>query len=60
MLILTFAGCSVVAHVFYVLLAQTLKRHLNSARRRQNVNRVVGASFIGLGLSLFTLKGRAA
>ncbi|OBS38858.1 lysine transporter LysE [Pseudomonas syringae pv. syringae] len=59
-LIVTFAGCSVVAHVFYVLLAQTLKRHLNSARRRQNVNRVFGASFIGLGLSLFTLKGRAA
>ncbi|KPW87062.1 Threonine/homoserine/homoserine lactone efflux protein [Pseudomonas congelans] len=59
-LIVTFAGCSVVAHVFYVLLAQTLKRHLNSARRRQNVNRVFGVSFIGLGLSLFTLKGRAA
>ncbi|MBI6721540.1 LysE family translocator [Pseudomonas syringae] len=59
-LIVTFAGCSVVAHIFYVLLAQTLKHHLNSARRRQNVNRVFGASFIGLGLSLFTLKGRAA
>lgn len=59
-LIVTFAGCSVVAHIFYALLAQTLKRHLNSARRRQNVNRVFGASFIGLGLSLFTLKGKAA
>ncbi|RMR15033.1 LysE family translocator [Pseudomonas syringae group genomosp. 3] len=59
-LIVTFAGCSVVAHAFYVLLAQKLKRHLNTARRRKNVNRVFGASFIGLGFSLFTLKGRAA
>lgn len=59
-LIVTFAGCWVVAHGFYELLAQTLKQHLSSARWRQNVNRVFGASFIGLGLSLFTLKGRAA
>ncbi|RMS10786.1 Lysine exporter protein LysE/YggA [Pseudomonas coronafaciens pv. coronafaciens] len=59
-LILTFAGCSMVAHAFYALLALRLKRHLNSARRRKYVNRVFGASFIGLGLSLFTLKGKAA
>lgn len=58
-LIATFAGCSVVAHVFYVVLAQTLKPVLTGVSRRKSVNRVFGASFIALGVSLFTLKGRS-
>jgi homoserine/homoserine lactone efflux protein len=59
-LIATFAGCSVAAHIFYVLLAQRLKRYLSSTPRQQAMNRLFGASFIGLGLSLFTLKNRTA
>jgi threonine/homoserine/homoserine lactone efflux protein len=57
-LIMTFAGCSVCAHVIYVVLAQMLKPILTAANRRKKVNSLFGASFIALGLSLFMLKGR--
>lgn len=57
-LIVTFAACSVIAHIIYVALAQILKPVLTAANKRKKINCIFGASFIALGLSLFTLKAR--
>lgn len=59
-LIFTFAGCSIVAHLFYALLAQTLKGYLSSPGRAKVLNRLFGVSFIGLGVSLLTIRGKVA
>ena len=59
-LIITFAGCSIVAHLFYALLAQTLKGYLATPARAKALNRLFGASFMGLGISLLTIRGKVA
>jgi len=59
-LIFTFAGCAIAAHLFYALLAQTLKGYLSSPARAKALNRLFGASFMGLGVSLLTLRGKVA
>ncbi|MEB0205160.1 LysE family translocator [Pseudomonas sp. CCC3.1] len=59
-LIFTFAGCSIVAHLFYALLAQTLKGYLSSPARAKALNRLFGVSFMGLGVSLLTIRGKVA
>lgn len=59
-LITTFAGCAIAAHLFYALLAQTLKGYLSSPARAKALNRLFGASFMGLGISLLTIRGKVA
>ncbi len=55
----TFAGCTVLSHIFYVLLARGLKRSFADARRVRLFNRISGAAFVGLGLGLLRLRHKA-
>jgi len=56
----TFAGCTVLSHVFYVLLARGLKRSFADARRVRLFNRVSGGALVVLGLGLLRLRSKAA
>ncbi|MDB5848988.1 MAG: lysine transporter LysE [Rhodoferax sp.] len=56
----TFAGCSVLSHIFYVMLARGLKRSFADARRVRLFNRVSGGAFVVLGLGLLRLRSKAA
>ncbi|QPF72386.1 LysE family translocator [Roseateles sp. DAIF2] len=58
-LVLSFSGCVVLAHGFYVLLARALRRRLSSARRVQALNRLFGAGFVAIGVSLLGLRAKA-
>jgi threonine/homoserine/homoserine lactone efflux protein len=60
LLTVTFAGCAVVAHAFYVLLARSVKGRLADPRRARLLNRVFGGSFVVLGVSLLGLRSKAA
>ncbi|WP_295518412.1 LysE family transporter [uncultured Pseudomonas sp.] len=59
-LVLTFAACSVLSHLFYVTLAQVLRRTLAAPHRARLLNRLFGASFVALGASLFTVQAKVA
>ncbi|MDT3719656.1 LysE family translocator [Pseudomonas oryzihabitans] len=59
-LVLTFAACSMLSHLFYVTLAQVLRRQLASPNRARLMNRLFGASFVALGASLFTVQAKTA
>ncbi|OWQ85702.1 lysine transporter LysE [Roseateles aquatilis] len=59
-LTVTFSGCAVLAHAFYVVLARALRRGLSSSRRVRALNRIFGACFVGLGVSLLGWRGRVA
>ncbi|KUM42714.1 LysE family translocator [Pseudomonas sp. EpS/L25] len=59
-LVLTFAACSVLSHLFYVILAQVLRRTLAAPNRVRLLNRLFGASFVALGTSLFTVQAKVA
>ncbi|APW37387.1 lysine transporter LysE [Rhodoferax koreense] len=56
----TFAGCTVLSHIFYVLLARGLKRSFADARRVRLFNRISGGAFVLLGLGLLRLRSKAA
>jgi threonine/homoserine/homoserine lactone efflux protein len=56
----TFAGCSVMSHIFYVMLARGLKRSFADARRVRLFNRISGGAFVVLGLGLLRLRSKAA
>jgi len=60
LLVGTFALCSILAHAFYVLLAQALKRKLAAPSRARLMNRLFGVSFMTLGASLFTVQAKTA
>ena len=60
LLTLTFAGCALISHFCYILLAQTLRKHLAGASRGRIFNRITGGAFIVLGLSLLRLPQKAA
>ncbi|MBI6952113.1 LysE family translocator [Pseudomonas sp. CCOS 191] len=60
LLVGTFALCSILAHAFYVLLAQALKRKLAAPNRARLMNRLFGVSFMTLGASLFTVQAKTA
>lgn len=59
-LALSFAGCALFSHAFYVLLAHGLKSRLSSPRRALALNRLFGASFVALGVSLLGLRNKTA
>lgn len=56
----TFASCVFLTHVFYVLLAHSLKNQFSSTRLSHVFNRVTGAIFIVLGLGLLRLRNQNA
>ncbi|HFZ8993520.1 TPA: LysE family translocator [Citrobacter freundii] len=56
-MIATLAVCTIIAHLIYVVLAHLLKPVLTAENKRKKINFIFGASFITLGLSLFTLRG---
>jgi threonine/homoserine/homoserine lactone efflux protein len=56
----TFAACAVLSHVFYVLLARSLKKQFADPRRARLFNRVSGGAFVALGISLLSLRSKAA
>jgi len=56
----TFAGATVLSHIFYVLLARGLRRSFADPRRVRWFNRVSGGAFIVLGLGLLRLRHKAA
>ena len=55
----TFAACAVFSHGAYVLLARVMKRHFANPVRARWFNRVSGAAFVLLGLSLLRLRNKA-
>jgi homoserine/homoserine lactone efflux protein len=55
-LTLTFAGCAIVSHCFYVTLARHIKGWFSSDARVKLFNRVSGGAFVVLGISVFRLK----
>lgn len=58
-LTLTFAGCAIVSHCFYVTLARHIKSWFSSDARVKVFNRVSGGAFVVLGISVFRLKHNA-
>lgn len=54
----TFAACAMLAHAFYASLARLLKSQFASPRRTRWFNRVSGAAFVLLGLSLLKLRSK--
>ncbi|MFD2753694.1 LysE family translocator [Comamonas terrae] len=54
----TFAVCALIAHAFYVVLISLVKDHV--AARAKLFNRIVGGTFIALGLSLLKTRHRLA
>ncbi|MEI7611286.1 MAG: LysE family translocator [Betaproteobacteria bacterium] len=56
----TFSLCALISHTFYVLLAHQLRDHFASPGRVQWFNRASGSVFVLLGLSLLTLRNKAA
>jgi threonine/homoserine/homoserine lactone efflux protein len=44
------------AHVFYMLVARSLKAQLGNPRRMRILNRFFGCSFIALGVGLLRLR----
>lgn len=59
-LTLTFAGCAIVSHCFYVTLARHIKGWFSSDARVKLFNRVSGGAFVALGISVFRLKHNAS
>lgn len=59
LLAVTFAACTVLSHLCYVLAARRLHRWLGGARGRL-WQRASGALFIGLGMGLLRLRRQAA
>jgi threonine/homoserine/homoserine lactone efflux protein len=55
----TFAGCAVVSHCLYVLLARRIKDWFSSSYRAALFNRISGGAFVILGIGLFRLKHNA-
>lgn len=56
----TFAAFTVLSHVFYVLLARTMKHSFSDVRRVRLFNRVSGTAFVLLGLGMLRLRNRLA
>jgi len=56
----TFAACSMLSHVFYVLLARGVKHRLSSPRRARLFNRISGGAFVALGVGMLRLRNTAA
>lgn len=54
----TFAVCALISHAFYVALIALVKQHV--AARAKLFNRIVGGTFIGLGLGLLTTRSKLA
>lgn len=59
-LTLTFAGCALCSHLFYIGLARSLKNQLARPARTRLFNRATGSLFVLLGLSLLRLPQKAA
>jgi threonine/homoserine/homoserine lactone efflux protein len=55
----TFAGATVLSHVFYVMLARGLKSSFADPRRVRWFNRISGGAFVVLGLGLLRLRHKA-
>jgi len=55
----TFSVCALISHGFYVLLAHKLRYQFSSPRRAKLFNRLSGAIFVLLGLSLLRLQNKA-
>jgi threonine/homoserine/homoserine lactone efflux protein len=56
----TFATCTVLSHLSYVLLARSLKGWFTTDWRARLFNRVCGGAFMLLGVGLFRLKNQAS
>ncbi|CAB5703850.1 Homoserine/homoserine lactone efflux protein [Delftia tsuruhatensis] len=54
----TFAACALISHAFYVALISLVKGHVQAHAKL--FNRIVGATFIALGLSLLKARHRMA
>ncbi|MBU0749576.1 MAG: LysE family translocator [Gammaproteobacteria bacterium] len=54
----TFAICALISHAFYVVLISLVKKHV--AARAKLFNRIVGGTFIALGLGLLKTRNRLA
>ena len=54
----TFAVCALISHAFYVVLISLVKQHV--AARAKLFNRIVGGTFIALGLGLLETRNRVA
>lgn len=59
-LTLTFAGCALCSHLFYIGLARSLKNQLARPERSRLFNRATGSLFVLLGLSLLRLPQKTA
>ncbi|EEG07426.1 LysE family translocator [Pseudogulbenkiania ferrooxidans] len=56
----TFAACTVLSHLSYVLLARSLKGWFTTDGRARLFNRVCGGAFMLLGIGVFRLKNQAS